>query len=148
MPVGPGAKSLLDFFAFVDTHTGAGPGAPATKRGDQEVLNLLARRAKTLHPGTANYCWFADPAKALCLKPAGTPAPDRPLVGMCDAARCPQATHHACHRPVWAAGAENKKAFIAAIGRSQRVEKTRLQQELDRDMRVLEAIDTAHKNGV
>ncbi|GAB7186773.1 hypothetical protein ATKI12_6604 [Kitasatospora sp. Ki12] len=144
MPAGPGAKSLLDFFAFVDAHTSVEPGAPATRRGDQEVLNLVARRAKTLHLGTANYCWFADPAKALCLKLAGTPAADRPLVGMCDAARCPQATHHPCHRPVWAAGAESKKAFIAAIGRSQRTEKARLQQELDRDLRVLAAIDTAN----
>ncbi|MFE7531571.1 hypothetical protein ACFU7Y_38570 [Kitasatospora sp. NPDC057542] len=134
-PAGPGAKSLLDFFAFVDAQADRAPGAPATKRGDQGVMNLLARRAKTLHLGTANYCWFADPAKALCLKLAGTPAADQPLLGMCDAARCPQATHHPCHRPVWAASAENKKAFIAAIGRSQQVEKTRLQQELDRDMR-------------
>ncbi|MFD4661697.1 hypothetical protein ACFWP2_39540 [Kitasatospora sp. NPDC058444] len=33
------------------------------------------------------------------------------------------------------------------IGRSQQVEKTRLQQELDREMRVVEAMDTADKNG-
>ncbi|MEV7188767.1 hypothetical protein [Kitasatospora sp. NPDC093102] len=144
MPAGPGAKSLLDFFAFVDSRADGEPGAPATKRGDQEVMNLLARRAKTLHLGTANYCWFADPAKALCLKLAGTPAADRPLVGMCDAARCPQATHHPCHRPVWAAGAESKKAFISAIGRGQKTEKARLQQELDRDLRVLAGIDAAH----
>ncbi|MGW2542591.1 hypothetical protein ACWC5I_17365, partial [Kitasatospora sp. NPDC001574] len=146
MPAGPGAKGLLDFFAFVDGHAVGEPGAPAVKRGDQEVANLLARRSKTLHLGTANYCWFTDPAKALCLKLAGTPSADRPLVGMCDAARCPQATHHPRHRPVWAAGAENKKAFIATIGRSQRTEKARLQQELDRDLKVLRGIDAAHRS--
>jgi hypothetical protein len=50
----------------------------------------------------ANYCWFSDPRKALCLKLAGTPDATEPLIGMCDSARCPQATHHAQHRHVWA----------------------------------------------
>jgi capsule polysaccharide export protein KpsE/RkpR len=29
---------------------------------------MLAKRAGTLHLGTANYCWFTDPSRALCLK--------------------------------------------------------------------------------
>ncbi|MFC7265729.1 hypothetical protein [Streptomyces lutosisoli] len=71
--------------------------APVVKRSDQEVINLLAHRAGTLHLGLANYCWFLDPDKALCLKLAGSSDRSRPLVGMCDSARCPQATHHSCH---------------------------------------------------
>jgi hypothetical protein len=53
---------------------------------DQEVVAMLSARARTLYLGTANYCWFIDPAKALCLRLAGTPDADRPLVGMCDSA--------------------------------------------------------------
>jgi hypothetical protein len=62
---------------------------------------------------------------------------------MCDSARCPQATHHAGHRPVWAASAESKKVFIATIGRAQRTEKARLHAELARDERVLSETDAA-----
>ncbi|WP_327370714.1 site-specific integrase [Streptomyces sp. NBC_01217] len=141
-PAGPGASDLLDFFAFVDEQLDSS-GAPNIKRSDQEVTNLLAKRAKALHLGPANYCWFLDPSKALCLKLAGAHArgATEPLIGMCDSARCPQATHHAGHRPVWAASAESKKVFIATIGRAQRTEKARLCAELARDERVLSEID-------
>jgi hypothetical protein len=49
---------------------------------------MLTKRARILHMGIANYCWFTDPSRALCLKLAGTPTADRPLAGMCDSARC------------------------------------------------------------
>ncbi|MFG2860909.1 hypothetical protein [Streptomyces sioyaensis] len=144
MPTGPGARDLIEFFTHVDGKlddlTG---GAPNTKGGDQEVINLLSRRAATLHLSTANYCWFIDPAKALCLKLAGTPGAKKPMAGMCDSSRCPQATHHPCHRPTWASSAENKKVFISSIGRGQKAEKTRLQADLERDLRVLAEIDAA-----
>jgi hypothetical protein len=103
LPAGPGARELTEFFAHVDAKLDpTEAGAPKTQRSDREVLNLLAKRAQTLHLGTSNYCWFTDPSRALCLKLAGTPNADKPLAGMCDSARCPQATHHPCHRPVWA----------------------------------------------
>jgi len=35
------------------------------------------------------------------LKLADTPNATKPLAGTCDSARCPQATHHPGHRPVW-----------------------------------------------
>lgn len=147
-PAGPGASDLLDFFAFVDEQLDSS-GAPNIKRSDQEVTNLLAKRAKALHLGPANYCWFLDPSKALCLKLAGAHArgATEPLIGMCDSARCPQATHHAGHRPVWAASAESKKVFIATIGRAQRTEKARLSTELARDERVLAEIDVQSGTG-
>ncbi|MCX5008640.1 hypothetical protein OHB05_39555 [Streptomyces sp. NBC_00638] len=66
---------------------------------------------------------------------------------MCDSARCPQATHHGGHRPVWAASAESKKVFIATIGRAQRTEKARLGTELARDERVLAEIDALSGTG-
>ena len=110
---------------------------------DQQLRNLLARRAQTLHLGPANYCWFADPAKALCLKLAGTPDAGKPLIGMCDSARCPQATHHACHRPVWAEAARNGKVFIGGLSRGQKTERTRLEAEVARAQRVVGEIDAA-----
>ncbi|GAA2885828.1 integrase [Streptomyces mexicanus] len=148
-PAGPGAQDLIDFFEFVDGRLDLS-AAPNIKRSDQEVTNLLAKRANALHLGVANYCWFLDPSKALCLKLAGRPVGEaaQPLIGMCDSARCPQATHHAGHRPVWAASAENKKVYIATIGRAQRTEKARLTTELARDERVLSEIDTAVATGV
>ncbi|MFF3091608.1 hypothetical protein ACFVRB_42200 [Streptomyces nojiriensis] len=117
--------------------------AAAEHPGTSPFKNLLAKRAKALHLGPANYCWFLDPSKALCLKLAGAHArgATEPLISMCDSGRCPQATHHAGHRPVWAASAESKKVFIATIGRAQRTEKARLSTELARDERVLAEID-------
>jgi hypothetical protein len=108
MPAGPAARELTEFFAHVDSKLGD-PAAPKTQASDREILNLLTKRTRTLHLGVANYCWFTDPSRALCLKLAGTPTADRPLAGMCDSARCPQATHHQHHRPVWAEHAEQNQ---------------------------------------
>jgi len=110
---------------------------------DREVLNLLSKRARTLHLAAANYCWFAEPSKALCLRLAGTPDADKPLAGLCDSARCPQATHHPCHRDVWADHAASTAAFLGALGPARRAEKTRLQHEHARSLRVLQQIDSA-----
>jgi hypothetical protein len=144
MPTGSGARDLIGFFAAVDEELQRmEASAPGIKHGDQEVINLLSKRAKTLHLGIANYCWFIDPSKALCLILAGTPGADKPLAGMCDSVRCPQATHHLSHRPVWADSAENKRVFIGNIRRGQHTEKARLQADLDRDLRVLAEIDAA-----
>ncbi|ANP48574.1 hypothetical protein J2Z21_009817 [Streptomyces griseochromogenes] len=149
LPTGSGARDLIEFFASVDEKLKEmEASAPGVKPGDQEVINLLSRRAKTLHLGIANYCWFIDPSKALCLILAGTPGADKPLAGMCDSVRCPQATHHQSHRPVWAASAENKKVFMGGIGRGQPTEKSRLQADLNRDLRVLAEIDAANGTGV
>ena len=125
MPAGPGARELTEFFAHVDAQPGpADAGAVKVQRSDREVLGLLTKRAKTLHLGAANYCWFTDPSRALCLKLAGTPHADKPLAGMCDSARCPQATHHLGHRPVWAEHAESTKTFIGGLGPTRITEKT------------------------
>jgi hypothetical protein len=99
-----------------------------------------------LHLGPANYCWFTDPSRALCLRLAGTPTADKPLIGMCDSARCPQATHHPCHRPVWADHADKTKTFLGELGPTRRTERTRLQAgyaRATRATRVITAIDTA-----
>ncbi|WP_330478289.1 site-specific integrase [Streptomyces platensis] len=145
LPAGPGARSLTEFFAHIDAKLDATAAkAPKTQRSDRDVLNLLTKRAKVLHLGPANYCWFTDPSRALCLKLAGTPTADRPLVGMCDSARCPQATHHPCHRPVWAEHAERTETFLGQLGTTRKTERTRLQADHDRALRVVAEIDAAN----
>ncbi len=79
----------------------------------------------------------------MCLKLAGTPHADKPLTGICDSARCPQATHHGAHRDVWAQHAQTTKTFLGQLGPARKTEKTRLQADYDRAMRVLNGIDTA-----
>jgi integrase len=148
MPAGPGARELTEFFAHIDGKLAAGdPGAPKTQASDRDVLNLMTKRAQALHLGTSNYCWFTDPSRALCLKLAGDPAAGKPLIGMCDSARCPQATHHPCHRPVWAEHAENTKTFLGQLGPTRKTERKRLQAEYDRAARVLARIDEAAAAG-
>ncbi len=144
LPAGPGARSLTEFFASIDTGLDpASAEAPKTQRSDRDILNLLTKRAKILHLGPANYCWFTDPSRALCLKLAGTPTADRPLVGMCDSACCPQATHHRSHRPVWAEHAERTKTFLGQLGKTRTTERTRLRSDHDRALRVIAEIDAA-----
>ncbi|WP_329538215.1 hypothetical protein OG568_59430 (plasmid) [Streptomyces sp. NBC_01450] len=142
-PAGPGARDLVSFFKSVENELLQDTIAPQIKHSDQEVINLLSQRAGTLHLGIANYCWFIDPDKALCLKLGQTKDRSRPLAGMCDSARCPQATHHPCHRPVWASAAASSRVFIAKIGRSQKAEKSRLTAEAERADHVVAAIDAA-----
>ncbi|WP_432190574.1 site-specific integrase [Streptomyces sp. Tue6028] len=144
-PAGPGARNLTEFFASIDQKSPPPAAtAPRTQRNDRDVLNLLTKRAKVLHLGPANYCWFTDPSRALCLKLAGTPTADRPLVGMCDSARCPQATHHPCHRPVWADHTQRTKAFLGQLGTTRKTERTRLQADYERALRIVAEIDSAN----
>jgi integrase len=141
MPSGPGAAELIQFFGTIDgistNHT------PNVVAADQQILNLLTKRAGTLHLNATNYCWFADPSRALCLKLAETQAPATPLAGMCDSARCPQATHHPHHRPIWADAVTQTTTFLGTLGRTRTTERARLNTELDRARRILHAIDAA-----
>jgi hypothetical protein len=109
---------------------------------DRHIELLLKKRAATLHSQPANYCWFTDPTKALCLKLAGTPKATKPLAGLCDAARCPQATFHTEHREVWAGCAKTTETFLGNP-RIPTGEKTRLTTEHDRAQRVVDTIDNA-----
>ena len=144
LPAGPAARSLTEFFATVDADLNTkATAAPKIQRNNRDILNLLSKRATALHLGPANYCWFTDPSRALCLKLAGTPTADRPMIGMCDSARCPQATHHQHHRPVWAEHAERTKTFLGQLGKTRTTERARLQADYDRAIQVITSIDTA-----
>ncbi|MEU3743526.1 hypothetical protein AB0E78_41595 [Streptomyces sp. NPDC032198] len=101
MPAGPGARELIKAFEHIDAQLKEHePGTAAVLVAERRLENLLRQQSNHLHLQTANYCWFRDPHKALCLKLAGTPDTTKPLGGMCDSARCPQATRHPCHLPV------------------------------------------------
>jgi len=144
LPAGPGARNLTEFFTTIDADLGTETtAAPKIQHNDRDILNLLSKRAKVLHLGPANYCWFTDPSRALCLKLAGAPTAERPLVGMCDSARCPQATHHPTHRPIWAEHAERTKTFIGQLGKTRTIERARLRNDYDRALRVIAEIDAA-----
>jgi hypothetical protein len=73
---------------------------------------------------------------------AGTPAAGKPLAGMCDSG-CPQATHHPCHRPVWADAVASTTAFIGGLSRTRTADRAILQTELHRAQRVVASIDAA-----
>ncbi|WKN60192.1 site-specific integrase [Rhodococcus opacus] len=144
LPAGPGARNLTDFFASIDSTLDTAPAdGPKVQRNDRDILNLLSKRADVLHLGPANYCWFTDASRALCLKLAGTPTATRPMIGMCDSARCPQATHHGVHRPVWAEHAERTKTFLGQLGTTRATEHERLTSDYNRAQRVITEIDDA-----
>ncbi len=143
LPAGPGARSLIGAFHYIDAELARLKASqPTVVATDRHIELLLKKRAATLHIQPANYCWFTDPAKALCLKLAGTPTATRPLAGLCDAARCPQATIHRQHREVWAACATTTETFLGNP-RIPPGEKTRLTAEHHRARQIIQAIDTA-----
>ena len=82
LPTGPGARALIQRFEHIDAalqqHQ---PGEPAVLANDRRLENLLRQQADVLHVGAANFCWFTDPTKALCLRLAardrGDAAPAR-----------------------------------------------------------------------
>jgi hypothetical protein len=147
LPAGPGARELSAFFATVDAHltAAAASGEPRVQHADRDILNLLSKRAKVLHLGVANYCWYVDPAQALCHRLAGSPPEQTgaPMANMCDSARCPQATHHPQHRDVWVEHAATTKTFLGQLGPTRTIERARLSADYERAVRVRDAIDAA-----
>lgn len=146
MPSGPGADGLVGFFESIDGKLAEHAGkAPNVALNDRVVAGMMAKKAKTLYLGTANYCWYEDPGKALCRILARRRATaieiEGPLLNLCDSARCPQATHGIAHREVWARTVKQNTVFIGQISRGQKAERTRLEADLARAQRVLEAID-------
>lgn len=142
LPAGPGADSLMAAFRAVEGELADHEPGPAKVVTDRQIELLLKKKASVLHLSAANYCWFEDPAKALCLKLAGTRSAAAPLTGLCDSSRCPQATHHLSHRSIWQTSADNG-AVLLASPRIPAQEKDRLRAEHERSMRVLQEIDTA-----
>ena len=147
LPAGRGARDLLASFHAVDEILTRHDPGPVTVIDDRRVERILKATAASLHVGVGNYCWFTDPSKALCLKLAGTPDATDPLIGMCDSARCAQATHHPRHRQVWAEHAENTKTVFLGNPRLSKPEQARARAAFDRAQRILAEIDAADADG-
>ncbi|WP_405365583.1 hypothetical protein [Kitasatospora sp. NBC_00039] len=109
LPAGPGADSLMAAFRAVEGELADHEPGLAKVVTDRQIELLLKKKASVLHLSAANYCWFEDPAKALCLKLAGTRSAAAPLTGLCDSSRCPQATHHLSHRSIWQTSADTRR---------------------------------------
>jgi len=56
----------------------------------------------------------------------------------------PQATHHPCHRPVWAESADSSKVLIDSIPRGNKAERQQVEDKLARTERVVSEIDAAY----
>lgn len=65
------------------------------------------------------------------------------MIGMCDSARCPQATHHEVHRPIWVEHADRTKTFLGQLGKTRVTERERLTSDHIRALRVIAEIDAA-----
>jgi hypothetical protein len=78
LPAGPGARRLVEVFAHMDAELKeAARSDPKVLRDDAHLESLLRKQAETLHVGPANFCWFRDPAKALCLRLSPGPLTQR-----------------------------------------------------------------------
>src|ERR1035441_783658 len=135
------------YFLELARKLGLAPQAPDKTRPRRPPRRGLTQFSKPLKPAPPSRSsqgnWFSDPSRALCLILAGTPSADAPLIGMCDSARCPQATHHQRHRAVWAGTVSSGTVFLGQLGRTRKTEHARLQGEIDRAQRVVDAIDAA-----
>jgi hypothetical protein len=141
--VGSAGAMSTDSVGCVQAEQAAQPTVVAT---DRHVEVPLKKLANAVHIQAANYCWFTDPGKALCLRLAGTPDATQPLAGLCDAARCPQATFHQHHRDVWASSADTTKTFLGNP-RISAGEKLRLTAEHERARQVVDTIDANSTRG-
>jgi hypothetical protein len=95
-------------------------------------------------PGRANQNRYTHRHRTREVRTEAAPSPSSWPTGPADdSARCPQATHHPCHRPVWQQAVTSTTVFLGNLSRSQTTERTRLQAQLDRAQRVLADIDAA-----
>ena len=137
---GPGKSELQSLFAAVHAEMASFEGTVV--ESEQRVVELLRRRAATLHVGPLNHCWFVDPARARCLAQAGRAGESAPLIGMCEPTRCANATIHPVHVPVWI-DTERRVDRLLASSRVPAQEKERLVAERNRVHAVVAAAGKA-----
>ena len=143
LPAGQGARDLIAAFKSVDRMLDQHDAGTVTVIDDRRVERILKAKSATLHVGPGNYCWFSDPSKALCLRLAQTPDAAEPLLGMCDSARCSQATHHPVHRQVWAEHAQATRTVFLGTPRVSALEQGRALKAAERAERIVASIDNA-----
>nr|WP_157357696.1 integrase [Mesorhizobium metallidurans] len=131
---GPAAARVAKTLDSISDDLGPLPAMIADRA---RLRTMLASLARTLHVGVLADCFF-DPGTAACLKQAtGARAP---LTALCQPTLCPNACITARHRPAWARSAEEATSLLKEKRLSQ-LQRSILQQDLDRSMAVLNSID-------
>ena len=116
---------------------------PAIIADRARLRTMLASLARTLYVGVLADCFF-DPGTAACLKQAT--GAKGPLTALCQPTLCPNACITARHRPAWARSAEEAASLLKEKRLSQ-LQRSILQQDLERARKVLNSIDKDHSAG-
>lgn len=131
---GPAAARVAKTLDSISDDLGPLPAVIADRA---RLRTMLASLARTLHVGVLADCFF-DPGTAACLKQAT--GAKGPLTALCQPTLCPNACITARHRPAWARSAEEATNLLKEKRLSQ-LQRSILQQDLDRSMAVLDSID-------
>jgi len=116
---------------------------PAIIAERARLRTMLASLARTLYVGVLADCFF-DPGTAACLKQAT--GAKGPLTALCQPTLCPNACITARHRPAWARSAEEAASLLKEKRLSQ-LQRSILQQDLERARKVLNSIDKDQSAG-
>ncbi|ABS65787.1 hypothetical protein [Xanthobacter sediminis] len=131
---GPAAARIAKTLDSVSDHLGPLPAMIADRA---RLRTMLASLARTLHVGVLADCFF-DPGTAVCLKQAT--GAKGPLTALCQPTLCPNACITSMHRPAWARSAQ-EAADLLKEKRLSTLQRSILQQNLDRAKTVLDSID-------
>ena len=133
---GPAAARIAKTLDSVSDDLGPLPAMLADRA---RLRTMLASLARTLHVGVLADCFF-DPGTAVCLKQAT--GVKGPLTALCQPTHCPNACITARHRPAWARSAQ-EAADLLKEKRLSTLQRSILQQDLERARKVLAGIDEA-----
>lgn len=131
---GPAAARIAKTLDSISDDLGPLPAMIADRA---RLRTMLASLARTLHVGVLADCFF-DPGTAACLKQAT--AAKVPLTALCQPTHCPNACITSRHRPAWARSAQ-EAADLLKEKRLSTLQRSILQQNLDRAKTVLDSID-------
>jgi len=131
---GPAAARIAKTLDNISDDLGPLPAMIADRA---RLRTMLASLARTLHVGVLADCFF-DPGTAACLKQAT--GAKGPLTAACQPTLCPNASITARHRSAWARSAEEAASLLKEKRLSQ-LQRSILQQDLERARKVLDSID-------
>lgn len=146
LPAGPGARQLIGQLKLADEALRLEElASPKVLKSDRAAENIMRELATALHVNVANYCFFRDPAQALCLRLAGLTDAKAPLTAMCDSARCGQASYGPQHLQIWTEYTANTAA-LASSAATAPGERTRLRLEVKRGKEVIRQIQDSTRD--
>ena len=145
MPAGPGARELTEFFASIDAGLAPEtPEAPKVQRSDREILNLLSRRASTLHLGIGELLLVHRPVPGALPQARRHPRPPTsPSPGCATPPAARRRPTTPATGPSGPTSRRRPRPSSASLGPTRKTEKARLQADYHRAQRVLAEIDAA-----